>query len=50
MKPRSRKLIWFFGIYLGSVCALGVVTVLIRVVLRLLTSLAKGLTMIKLNR
>lgn len=37
MKPRSQKLIWFFGIYLGSVCASGVVTVLIRVVLRLLT-------------
>jgi Protein of unknown function (DUF2474) len=37
MKPRSRRLIWFFGIYLCSVCALGVATVLIRVVLRLLT-------------
>jgi hypothetical protein len=38
MKPRSRKLIWFFGIYLGSLCALGVVTVVIRVALQLLTS------------
>jgi uncharacterized protein DUF2474 len=38
MKPPSRKLIWFLGIYVGSVCALGVVTVLIRVVLRVLTS------------
>ena len=38
MKPRSRKLIWFFGIYLGSVCVLGVVTLLIRAVLRLLSS------------
>jgi hypothetical protein len=36
MNARERRLMWFVGIYLGSVSALAAITILIRGILRLL--------------
>ena len=36
MKARERRLMWFVGIYLGSVSALAATTILVRALLRLL--------------
>ena len=36
MNARERRLMWFVGIYLGSVCALAATTILVRAILRLL--------------
>jgi len=36
MKPRSRQVIWFAAIYLMSIGAIAIVTLVIRTVLRLI--------------
>jgi len=36
MKARERRLMWFVGIYLGSVSALAATAILVRALLRLL--------------